>query len=267
MTNQRAVDHACDEAVLDELVALAREDASRGLLQFGGRVGAEQYRLLYRAVRRHVPPGAEVLDWGAGNGHFTYYLSRAGYRATAFSISGAPFESWLPPAGWRSVEGKPEEPTRLPFETASFDAVSSVGVLEHVHEAGGRAEDSLAELTRVLRPGGVFVCCHLPNQWSWIELVARRRAGVHTHDVRYRPREVEALVAGAGLECLELRRYAFLPRNLWSRAPRGVADARATSLLWNGADAVLGKLFPFLCQNYLLVARKPGAGASGAGRA
>ncbi len=37
-----------------------------------------QYRPLYRAMRKYVKPGAHVLDWGSGNGHFSYFLLRAG---------------------------------------------------------------------------------------------------------------------------------------------------------------------------------------------
>lgn len=248
-----------DEAVLAELVALAREDPSRELLQFGGLVAARQYRPLHRAVRRYVPPGSRVLDWGAGNGHFSYFLTRAGYRATAFALAGGAFEKWLPASGWRFVAGSPDEPTRLPFEDASFDAVASVGVLEHVHEAGGEDRASLAELARVLRPGGVFVCCHLPNRWSWIEFAARRRPGIHKHDVRYQPDDVARLLDAAGLEPLEVRRYGFLPRNEWARAPRTLADARAVAAGWDALDAGLARVLPALCQNFLVVARRPDA--------
>lgn len=247
------------EAIRRELVALAREDPGRGLLQFGGRVAARQYRPVHTAMRRFVPPGASVLDWGAGNGHFTYFLLRAGYRATAFAISDGGFSKWLPSGDWRFVPGDASEPIRLPFEDASFDAVTSIGVLEHVHESGGDDRASLAELARVLRPGGVFVACHLPNEWSWIEFAARRRPGSHTHDVRYRPGDVSALLAGAGLEPECVERYGILPRNLWSRAPGVIGDAAPVVAIWDGLDAVLGSLLPPLCQNFLVVARKPKA--------
>jgi SAM-dependent methyltransferase len=58
----------------------------------------------------------------------------------------------------------------LPYESAAFDAVVASGVLEHVpfeHE-------SVRELARVTRLGGVLVISFLPNRWSWHELRARR---------------------------------------------------------------------------------------------
>src|SRR5439155_25510036 len=72
-----------DQAILEELVALASRP-ERQLLQFRSLVGAHQYLGLYRLVRRYVPAGGSVLDWGTGNGHFSYFLVRAGYRATGF---------------------------------------------------------------------------------------------------------------------------------------------------------------------------------------
>ncbi|HUO84410.1 MAG TPA: hypothetical protein VM534_04770, partial [Thermoanaerobaculia bacterium] len=40
---------------------------------------ASQYRGLHDLTRRLVPAGSDVLDWGCGRGHFSYWLLRAGY--------------------------------------------------------------------------------------------------------------------------------------------------------------------------------------------
>jgi cyclopropane fatty-acyl-phospholipid synthase-like methyltransferase len=54
------------------------------------------------------------------------------------------------------------DPIRLPDADDNFDAVLSMGVLEHV----GHAEESLDELHRVLRPAGLVYCHTLPNRFS-----------------------------------------------------------------------------------------------------
>ena len=277
---------ASDDAILEELVAWAVGDPRLGLLQFGSRVAARQYRPLYAAFRAAVPAGARVLDWGAGNGHFSYFLARAGYRATAYAF--AP-PALLEAAGAQAASGpeahgaaaladgaargaglgagapvvvaaSPAEPVRLPFPDAAFDAACSIGVLEHVGETGGDERASLAELARVLAPGGVLFACHLPNRGSWVEFLARHApvSGVHHHPRRFGRGEIRALLAGAGLTPLRMERYALLPRNGWARVPR-LGGSRFVADLWDGLDRLLTRAAPWLATNWLVVARKAGA--------
>jgi SAM-dependent methyltransferase len=245
-----------DDRILRELTERAERDpADRP--QFGSFASARQYRRLYRMVRRHVPPGASVLDWGTGSGHFSHFLTRAGFRATGFSIEGASRAGWLEEPYERFVSGDPAEPVALPFASGAFDAVASIGVLEHVRETGGTEEGSLREIARVLRPGGVFVCFHLPNRTSWIDFLARRVPGKHHHDYRYGRSDIMRLLRGPGLELRELSRYGLLPRNLLARALGPFRHARRAADLWDGLDAALGVPLSPLCQNWGLVARKP----------
>lgn len=250
-----------DEQILAELAAFARRGEPE-LLQFGSLAAAYQYRRLYRVWRRFVPAGAEVLDWGAGNGHFSYFLSRSGYRATGYSFLPFLYERWLADPHYRFVPGNEREPVALPFEDASFAAVASIGVLEHVRETGGDEAKSLAEIARVLRPGGILMAFHFPNQASWIDLAARRVPGKHHHLYRYTRADIERLVRGARLELLESRRYALLPRNTLHRVLGAWSDTRWGAEAWDRLDAVLSVLASPIVQNHYFVARKPG----GAGR-
>jgi len=248
---------ADDLAIAAELAALARGTAPE-LSQFGSLTAAHQYVCLYRLWRRHVQAGAAALDWGAGNGHFSYFLLRAGYQATGYSLATGTFTRWLPDAPYRFVAGN-RDPVRLPFADAEFDAVASVGVLEHVRDAGGDEAASLAEIARVLKPGGVFVCWHLPNRWSWIEFVARCLPGTPIHKHRYTRADVRQLIAGAGLELLETFRYAVLPRNPVHRVLGATADAPRLARAWDTGDAALCRVFGWLAQNHAVVARRPPA--------
>lgn len=250
--------HADDAGIAAELAALARGQAPE-LWQFASLAGAHQYLGLYRLWRQYVPAGAAALDWGAGNGHFSYFLLRAGYRATAYSFESGGFSRWLPPGDFRFVAAGADEPRRLPFADASFDAVASVGVLEHVREKGGDEAASLAEIARVLKPGGSFICWHLPNRWSWIDFGARLLPGAIPHTWRYTASDVRRLVAAAGLELVDSGRYGFLPRNIVHRLIGGIARTQSGAALWDAADSTLGAVLAPIVQNLYFVARRPSA--------
>jgi SAM-dependent methyltransferase len=244
-----------DAEIVAELFELA--DRHGAPSQFRSRLGAHQYVRLYRLVRRHVRSGAEVLDWGAGNGHFSFFLSRAGYRATGYSFEPPTFLDRLDDASYEFVAGIPGDPVTIPFDEASFDAVVSVGVLEHVRETGGDETESMREIARLLRPGGAFVCYHFPNRYSLVDFAARRLPVAHHHVHRYTRRDIEELARRAGHELLEVRRYAILPRNPGSSLPRRARRSAALARAWDAADNLIGAALSPLCTNYFFVTRKP----------
>lgn len=244
------------DSILAELVQYVRHTGRRDLLAFESLVGARQYRPLHDLLRAWVPLGATVLDWGAGGGHFSFFLLRTGYRATGFGFTRPRLLENADSHAYCFVEGGLDEPVLLPFPDASFDAVCSVGVLEHVRETGGDEAASLAEIARLLVPGGVFVCYHLPNRTSWIEFVARRVPSMHHHRWRYDAPAIGDLVRGAGLELEVLKRYGLLPRNGWARL-QGLGGSPRVADAWDHLDALGARLLPWICQNFLFVARKP----------
>ena len=230
---------------------MARTHQGRWLAQFRSRGSAHQYTRLYTLVRHYVARGAKVLDWGVANGHFSYFLVRAGYEAYGYSLEDLTFEPLVRADRYRFVKGS--DPVTLPFDDAAFDAVVSVGVLEHVTETGGDALASLREIGRTLRPGGSLICYHFPNRHSWIEWVARH-AGRHQHTNRYGRAEIERLVGEAGLELRGVGRYGALPRNSLGRLPGLLGPSAGFARAYDVADAVLAVPLAPVCQNYWFVA-------------
>lgn len=252
-----------DASVFEEI---RRADPDGFNRQCASEASAHQYSKLYSLTAKHVPAGARVLDWGCGRGHFSYSLVRSGFRVTAYSLEPPPeiFEGLTPSdrARLAFVRGGLDEPRRLPFEDGAFDAAFSVGVLEHVRELGGDEAASLAELRRVLAPGGVFVCYHFPNRWSWIEAASRALAAAGAapgpdgfHGRRFTGGDVERLCAAAGLRLLAIGRYGFLPRNSFGRLPARLRSSSLVASAVDACDAVLERLFSPVDQNYFFVAK------------
>ena len=95
--------------------------------------------------------GCDVLDLGCGTGRHTAWLAEAGARVTAVDFSTKMLEQArrkVPAAEVRFVVHDLHDP--LPLEDASFDAVVSGLVLEHLGDLDG----FFRETHRVLRPGG-----------------------------------------------------------------------------------------------------------------
>ena len=95
--------------------------------------------------------GCDVLDLGCGTGRHTAWLAESGARVTAVDFSVKMLEQArrkVPGANVRFVVHDLHD--RLPLGDASFDAVVSGLVLEHLRDLGG----FFREAHRVLRPRG-----------------------------------------------------------------------------------------------------------------
>jgi len=252
---QKTIRYSSD-SILHELFEFSQTEAGQGLLQFQSLAGGRQYTHLYELTQKYVPSGSRVLDWGAGNGHFSYYLIRMGYNVTAFTLEDSRPWPFLPTGAFQFVRGDSKNPVTLPFQNDTFDAVFSVGVLEHVRETGGDESASLKEIHRVLRPGGYFICYHFPNQFSWIDFVVRLFPNRHYHPFRYSAESIRALTENAGLKLVECRRYGLLPRNEWRRLPGNLRASFLIADLVDIADACLTTVARPFCQNYYFIAKK-----------
>ncbi len=247
------------DAVVEELIASRWRDTTLDLDVFGNRVSSGQYRKVYAAALRYLPKGASVLDWGCGNGHFSYFLLRTGFRTTGFSFLERPRLLHRYGDRFCFVQGSEAEPSALPFEPESFDAVVSMGVLEHVRETGGTEESSLSEICRILKPGGVFICAHFPNRKSWIEFFTRHLfPSKFHHRYRFTPGDIRRLWENAGFDVRLVIRYAWLPRNFTCGFKSPLMNSALSVLTYELIEGVAkATLYPFH-QNFLIVASKPG---------
>jgi SAM-dependent methyltransferase len=123
-----------------------------------GRTPPQSLEVHLAAIRRYVQPGDRVLDVGAGPGRFTIELARLGAEVTVADISPRQLELNAEKVAAAGLEERVRvrvlaDVTDLSrFADASFDAaVCFGGPLSYLVD---RAEEGLAELLRVTRPGG-----------------------------------------------------------------------------------------------------------------
>lgn len=162
-------------------------------------------------------PSVRLLDWGCGFGQMTYLLARRGLDVVPFDVR--PVESPLPDVPLtRAIPPvtQSRDPVTLPFADASFDAVLSCGVLEHVDEftVPGNELRSLREILRILRPGGALLIYQLPQRLAWQEALMRKLKLGYAHPRRYSAREIRAELSATGYRVVSLRRMNLLPKNL-----------------------------------------------------
>jgi SAM-dependent methyltransferase len=154
-----------------------------------------------------------MLDWGAGKGHVSHLLRTYGARPVSCDLRTASADSAygqdvpiIENSGTTVVAL--DDSVILPFETGSMDVVLSFGVLEHVQDDLG----SLGEISRVLAPGGLFLCFNLPYTLSWTQRIAHLQ-GDRYHDRLYGRRQVTEMVCNAGFRVLDMWHRQLLPKN------------------------------------------------------
>jgi SAM-dependent methyltransferase len=103
------------------------------------------------ALRKRAPGGA-LLDLGTGGGLVTRAAAGVFERRVGLDLS----QRLLADSRGAFDLAVAGEVDRLPFADASFDAATCMAVLHHLHGFEGL----VAEVRRVLRPGGIFYADH-----------------------------------------------------------------------------------------------------------
>jgi SAM-dependent methyltransferase len=100
-----------------------------------------------------LPPGALVLDAGAGEMSHARFFSKQRYIGVDLAVGDA---SW----DYGKLHAIADL-TALPFRDASFDASINIVTLEHVREPAC----ALREIARTLKPGGRLLLI-VPHEWE-----------------------------------------------------------------------------------------------------
>jgi len=132
--------------------------------------------LTVRYDRLGLRPGDRLLDLGCGFGRHAFEAAKRGARVVAFDYAATELKEVRNTFGMMADTGEVDarscvgtvqgDATRLPFTDGAFDRIIAAEVLEHIDDDTA----AMAELTRVLRPGGtiaVTVPSYLPERICW----------------------------------------------------------------------------------------------------
>ncbi len=259
LTAHRTSDARDRVALLTRLYAEQGAAGNAKYLHSHGQPGAIAHHVnVFEWYAEYLDGARAVLDWGCHHGPDSCLLRhRFGEQ---LDLSACDFESEAEYAPFRDY-ARPRytrltSPLKLPYADESFDAVVGSGVLEHTAMEG----ESLKEVYRVLRSGGVFVVSYLPYAYSWDEY-RRRARKVDYHRKLFTCRGFQQLLLGHGFDALDIRFQGYVPhrlgsgrRPLWWKLLRPALHP-IVEALW---EPVLRPLrYPFFKQTVLCgVARK-----------
>ena len=189
-------------------------------------------------------PGRDVLDLGCAGGFMAEAMASRGAHVTGIDPAAAAIDAARRHARSSGLRiaydvGAGEA---LPYDDAAFDAVVCVDVLEHVADLSR----VLAQVMRVLRPGGMFLFDTINRnplaRFATItmaeDVLGLLPRGTHDPAMFIKPRELRNALQNAGL----------VPGPMTGLGPRGINKR---------GDLTFGPL-PLTAILYMGSARKPG---------
>jgi SAM-dependent methyltransferase len=182
--------------------------------------------------------GREVLELGTGTGAIGLRLHDAGFRMTAIDLSMPMLRRLLERAGGAAAFPVVQaDATRMPFRDAAFDAALARWVFHLIPNWS----DALAEVARVVRPGGIFLInAGGVHQGPWAEIRERmsEEVGRELRPAGLVWRDFEALDAAAsrlGMRPRELPPIEVVTQEPLGRFLDGI-DRNHYSWLWPLSD-------------------------------
>ena len=210
-----------------------------------------------RFLTAHVPRQGTAVEVGCGSARLLAHVGRVSPGLTLIAVDESAVALELAQrtaaAFGLRMEGRQGTTLALPLAAASVDLVLSGGLLEHFPDP----TPVLAEMLRVLRPGGVLYADVVPRKRSWYRAKDwhRMRASKYMQPGVYEsalgPDDYRDRLRALGCAAVETCWCGVYPQRIQKLGPLRGALARATELLdGSRLAAALGWYF-------MLVTTKP----------
>jgi SAM-dependent methyltransferase len=238
---------------------------------FGAIYGLRREIVLEWIDNLALPKGARILEAGCGAGLLALDLARRGYTVVATDVNQGMVEAARREVADAHLDGavtvRSGDAHSLDFPSDSFDLVVAVGVVPFLHSP----VQALREMHRVLRPGG-HVLLTSDNRWrliyffdpvlspftellrDWIRRLRSGRPG--DLPIRYYSwRELQRLMAAAGLETVRSTAIGYGPFTMFERSPLTKRMELALHHRLQGlADRGVGSIQSMAAQHIVLAA-------------
>jgi SAM-dependent methyltransferase len=227
-----------------------------------------RYQFIEPLFREYLPKGGKILEAGCGLGRWVFYLRSLGYDVTGIDLAKEALE--LAKAYDPSAPIIARDILHTSFPDASFDAVISLGVVEHFEEG---PQAAFHETLRLLKDGGLFFVTVpiqnlsrslLANRLKELKRWLRKRLNVQYafEEYRYTRRQFTALLEEAEFEILGTFPDDLLPpKNLGMYVDYPFLRHKARKWELNGIghslNTLLTKISPWAtCAGALWICRK-----------
>ncbi|MDR2937396.1 MAG: class I SAM-dependent methyltransferase [Prevotellaceae bacterium] len=186
------------------------------VLENGSPIRKFWHREKFTSVIHHLAPNGKLLDVGCGPGAFLFMAKQAfpNLDCVGVDISAPQIDFANSQVGdTKNLTFRVEDSEHLPYEDHSFDFVTTIEVIEHLHPYD--AMKIAAEVRRVLKPEGKWVVT-TPNYkslWPLIEVALNALSPVkyeEQHISKFVPNSLVKFVEAAGFEVVEQRSIFFV---------------------------------------------------------
>lgn len=123
-------------------------------------------KLVLNRLRPYLPAGKlRILEVGAAQGRALIALSRLGHDVYGIEpyTPAIKVADMLAAAENVKIDIREGRAEKIPFDARSFDLILAFAVMEHVQDI----EQSLREISRVLKPGGIFWFSSASSMCPW----------------------------------------------------------------------------------------------------